>query len=90
VAQVDNAAAPAQDGPASGQYFLRIAFMSKSATPHQNFRLGFETVKNARADYPAGLTIVRPPWASHDRHRHQAHSSRSRLISRTGMPVFAT
>ena len=24
--------------------------MSKSATRHQNFRLGFETVKNARAD----------------------------------------
>ena len=24
--------------------------MSKSATPHQNLRLGFETVKNARAD----------------------------------------
>ena len=48
-AQVDNAA-PAQDGPASGQYFRRIALMSKSATRHQNFRLGFETVKNARAD----------------------------------------
>ena len=49
-AQVDNAAAPAQDGSASGQYFRRIVFMSKSATLHQNFRLGFETVKNARAD----------------------------------------
>jgi hypothetical protein len=47
---LSDAAAPAQDGPASGQYFRRIAFMSKSATPHQNFKLGFETVKNARAD----------------------------------------
>jgi hypothetical protein len=47
------AAAPAQDRPVSGQYFRRIAFMSKSATPHQNSRLGFEIVKNARADSPA-------------------------------------
>ena len=52
-AQTDNDAAPAQDGPASGQSFRRIAFMSKSATPHQNLRFGFETVKNARADVPA-------------------------------------
>ena len=42
--------ANAQDGSASGQYFRRIAFMSKSATPHQNFRFGFETIKDARAD----------------------------------------
>ena len=42
--------ANAQDGSASGQYFRRIAFMSKSATPHQNFRFGFEPIKNARAD----------------------------------------
>ena len=49
------AAAPAQDGSASSQYFRRIVFMSKSATRHQNFRLGFETVKNARADSLAHL-----------------------------------
>ena len=35
------------------QYVRRIVFMSISATPHQNFRFEFETVKNARADSPA-------------------------------------
>ena len=35
------------------QYVRRIAFMSTSATRHQNFRFEFETVKNARADAPA-------------------------------------
>jgi hypothetical protein len=34
-------------------YIRRIAFISTSATWHQNFRLAFETVKNARADAPA-------------------------------------
>ena len=35
------------------QYFRRIAFVSKSATLHQNFREGFEPAKNSRADSPA-------------------------------------
>jgi hypothetical protein len=35
------------------QYLRKIAFMSTSATRHQNSRFEFETVKNARADSPA-------------------------------------
>ena len=35
------------------QYVRRIAFMSTSATTHQNFRFEFDTVKNSRADSPA-------------------------------------
>ena len=34
-------------------YVRRIAFTSKFATWHQNVRLGFEIIKNARADAPA-------------------------------------
>ena len=46
------------------QYVRRIAFMSTSATRHQNFRFEFETVKNARADSPPARTLLPPVSAS--------------------------
>ena len=46
------------------QYVRRIAFMSTSATRHQNFRFEFETVRTPARTLPPARTLLPPVSAS--------------------------